>query len=331
MKHDLSITIILAFIFLLSQITGLVITDQYVTVENINGTINVTHVAELPGGIERPEVEPAFSWIYILIAIIVGTILILVLIRFHQSKLWKIWFYLSVVLCMTFALYPFMGALAAFLTAIILSAWKIFRPNFFVHNLTEIFIYGGLAAIFVPIMDLLSAFILLVAISIYDMIAVWQSKHMIKLAEFQTDSKVFAGLMIPYKANTGEIVLSSGHFKHSKLAADKDKTDKTHKETRLNHSAKLEKNIKKLEHIEEQAEISATNNAILGGGDIGFPLIFTGVVMKYVGFMRVLVIPFVVSFALLALLIYSKKGKFYPAMPFLSVGCIIGYFLVILL
>jgi presenilin-like A22 family membrane protease len=348
MKHDFSITLILVFIFLLSQITGLVITNQYVAIEDINGSINVTSVQELPGGIERPEVEPSLSWIYIFIAIIIGTILIFVLIRFKQNKLWKIWFFISVVLCMTFALYPFIGAIAAFVTSLLLAAWKIFKSNFFVHNLTEIFIYGGLAAIFVPIMDLVSAFILLLIISIYDMIAVWQSKHMIKLAEFQTDSKVFAGLMIPYKTGTGEIIMSKKHAESmgvksatdlkahkEKIKAEKEEKSKGKKhdnikETKLNHSVKLEKNLKKLDKINEP-ETATVNNAILGGGDIGFPLIFTGVIMKYVGFTRVLVIPFVVSFSLLALLIYSRKGKFYPAMPFLSIGCVLGYLLVTLL
>lgn len=340
MKHDLKVTLLLVFIFLLAQITGLAITNQYVSIEEVNGTVNVTSVSDLPGGIERPEVEPSFSWIYIFIAIIIGTLLIFVLIHFKQNRVWKVWFYVSVVLCMTFALFPFLGALAAFITSVLLAGWKIYRPNFFVHNLTEIFIYGGLAAIFVPIMDLVSAFVLLIIISIYDMIAVWQSKHMIKLAEFQTDSKVFAGLMIPYKSD-GKILLSKPkHHAHTGSGHDHESSEKNSKkghskkkshvkETKLNHNSKLEKNLKKLEN--ESEETQNINNAILGGGDIGFPLIFSGVIMKYVGFTRVLVIPLVVSFALLALLIYSRKGKFYPAMPFLSVGCVLGYLLVTLL
>lgn len=324
MKHDLSITLILVFIFLLSQITGLVIVNQYVEIEEDEaGNINVTEVKQLPLGIERPEVDPGSAWVLIFIAIIIGTILIFILIRFRQNKLWKLWFYISVVLCMTVAFRPFIGNLAAFISSLLLAGWKIFRPNFFVHNFTEMFIYGGLAAIFAPIMNIASAFALLIVISVYDMIAVWQSKHMIKLAEFQTDSKVFAGLMIPYKQGSGKIIVSKNHLDKMK------KEERKQKDTKLNHSAKLEKQMKKLEELkgEEHHEI---NNAILGGGDIGFPLIFTGVVMTYVGFYRALIIPFIVSFALLALLIYSKKGKFYPAMPFLSIGCVLGYLLVAL-
>ena len=62
-------------------------------------------------------------------------------------------------------------------------------------------------------------------------------------------------------------------------------------------------------------------------------LIFAGVVMKglmltnpeLIGFLKVLVIPLFTSIALLLLLIKSQKDKFYPAMPFLTAGCLVGY------
>ena len=78
--------------------------------------------------------------------------------------------------------------------------------------------------------------------------------------------------------------------------------------------------------------------AVLGGGDIGFPLIFAGVVMKdlmlsnpeLIGFLKTLIIPVFVSIALMYLLVSAQKDKFYPAMPYLTVGCVIGYFVVLL-
>jgi len=76
--------------------------------------------------------------------------------------------------------------------------------------------------------------------------------------------------------------------------------------------------------------------AILGGGDIGFPLLFAGVVMKglilengvFIGFLKTLIIPVVVSIALFLLFVKGKKDKFYPAMPILSAGCFVGYLIV---
>jgi presenilin-like A22 family membrane protease len=351
MKHDFKVTLILVFIFLVSQIAGLYIINQNLELNQDpkTGVLNEsTH--ELPAGMERPDVDEDFSWLFIFGAIIIGTIMVLILVRFKQKKLWKLWYLSAVVMCITISFSIFFGGLIAFICGIILGIWKVFRPNFYVHNLTEIFIYGGIAAIFVPIINIPSALGLLLIISIYDMIAVWQSKHMVKLAEFQTDSNVFAGLMIPYKQNDGKIL--TGHEVFSANTSVK----KNHKQTKLNHNAKLEKDLKKLDKI-QHVEKQVASNAILGGGDIGFPLIFAGVIMKElqhnmvlkfnetistigpevisqiktIVFFKTLVIPVIVSFSLLALLYYGKKGKFYPAMPFLSVGCLLGWLVVSLL
>ena len=51
---------------------------------------------------------------------------------------------------MTFALGAFINQYAAAIISLILSILKIYRPTTITQNATEIFIYGGLAAIFVP-------------------------------------------------------------------------------------------------------------------------------------------------------------------------------------
>jgi presenilin-like A22 family membrane protease len=314
MKHDLKITFLLVLFFLASQFVGLFITSQYVTVEEVidistgEKSYNVTNISDLPLGVERISVSQDFSWLYIVAAILIGTVIVLLLIRFRQKRVWKVWYLLSMVFIMTFALGPFMGSMVALGISILLSVWKTFRPNIIVHNLTEIFLYGGLAAMLVPIMNLYSAFILLIVISIYDAIAVWQSKHMIKLAEFQSDSNVFAGLFVPY--STGKktkVLMTAPEMK------PKNEKNEHHKETEKSHGDK-----------------QTVSRAILGGGDIAFPLIFAGTVMKTAG-MQAYLIPPMVAVSLFLLLYYSKKGKFYPAMPFLTVGCLLGYVLVALI
>ena len=293
MKHGLVVTLILVFVFLIAQITGLAITDRYITKEVNLETGEVTNVtaSPLPLSMERPEVEESQSYIYILGAVLIGTILVLVLIRFRGVKVWKFWFFISVALCLTIAFAAFLNQIIAIILGILFAILKVYRTNFIVHNLTEIFIYGGLAAIFVPIMNLFAVVILLVLISIYDMIAVWQSKHMIKMANFQTASKVFAGLSIPYKFS----VLKS---KKQKKTKNKSKRKQKTKEIKT---------------------------AILGGGDIGFPLLFAGVLLKTNPFLKVLIIPIITSIALFLLLYFAKKDRFYPAMPFITAGCFVGY------
>jgi presenilin-like A22 family membrane protease len=298
MKHTLKVTLILVMIFFLAQIAGLVVTGQYMSVERDKATgevVNVTY-GELPIGMERPEVEESSSFIYILIAVLVGTGIVLLLIKFKGYRLWKFWFFFAVSLCLIVAFSAFASniilKILAILLAVGLALWKTWRPNVYIHNLTEIFIYGGLAAIFVPIMNVWAAVLMLILISIYDMIAVWQSKHMVKMAKFQTQSNVFAGLSIPYKLP----------FLKPKKAEKK--SDK-----------KVSGKMVKVEG----------RNAILGGGDIGFPLLFAGVLMKQAGFLKVLIVPAMATVALFLLLYFAKKDRFYPAMPFISAGCFVGW------
>ena len=185
----------------------------------------------------------------------------------------------------------------AFSVCFILAFFKVVRPNIWIHNITELFIYAGIAIIFVPLLDILWVTLLLLAISAYDMFAVWRSKHMISLAEFQTKSRAFAGVLLSYKV-------------------------------------KLKSIGKKTETGEDEEQ----RNAVLGGGDIAFPMIFAGVVMnsmiesgvhtKAFAFLYSLIIPVIVAVFLLVLLVEARSDRFYPAMPFLTAGCFIGYGLV---
>ena len=93
-----------------------------------------------------------------------------------------------------------------------------------------------------------------------------------------------------------------------------------------------------LEEKDIDKKVKLGKIAVLGGGDIGFPLLFAGVVMKglmlnnaeLIGFVKTLIIPVFVSLALLYLLVKGKKDKFYPAMPYLTAGCVIGYLVILL-
>ena len=304
MKHTFKVTLLLALIFFVAQIVGLAITEEYISIEEYidpetKAVVKQVVSEDLPYNLERPEIEESTSYIWITIAVIIGTLLLLLIIRFKKMNLWKLWFFFAVFFTMAIAFAPFIGQIIAALLAFIFALMKIYRPTAILNNFTEIFIYGGLAAIFVPVINLFSAFALLFLISIYDIIAVRYTKHMAKLAKFQARSNIFAGLLVPYGKGKGIAAEGKGIIK------DKEKG----------------------------------RIAVLGGGDIGFPLLFAGAVMKDlmlanpepIGFLKTLIIPVFVTFALLYLLITGEKDKFYPAMPYLSVGCILGYLVVLLL
>jgi len=298
MKHDLKITLLLIFIFISAQLIGLLITTRYLDQDETART-GKAEFSALPFNTERPDVEESQSFIWIMMGVLLGTVLVLLLIKFRKLAIWRIWFLLSVTLCLTVAFSAFMPDWMAFIIALTLGLLKIFRPTILIHNTTELFIYGGMAAIFAPIINVFSAVMLLLLISAYDIYAVWKSKHMIKMAEFQSQSRLFAGLMIPYHKKDNVVKIE----KKSQKPVKGKKTEKV-------------------------------RNAILGGGDIGFPLIFAGVVLKtlvaigvniYDAFLQTLIITGFTTIALAFLLFKSREDKFYPAMPFLSAGCFIGY------
>jgi len=238
--------------------------------------------------IEPPSVDENYSFVYIAIAILVGTLLVFLIMHFRQQKLWKFWFFAASVLTISIAFAAFIPSMAAFGFAFLLGLFRVYKPHIIAHNISELFTYAGLAAIFVPIMNLNSALALLVFISFYDMYAVWKSKHMVKLAKYQAKTKLFAGLMIPYDSKgiiTDTAALGSLGSKKSVVS----KNSKSKKNTKITN---------------------VVHTAILGGGDIGFPLFFIGTVLKFYGLLPALaIIPFVTA-ALAILFTYSEKGKF---------------------
>jgi presenilin-like A22 family membrane protease len=320
MKHNLKIILILVSIFFIAQVIGLGILTQYVDIKTTYNTGETTlnlEVYEVSGVMPPPIEDESFSFIWIISAVLIGTILVLLIVKFKKRRLWKVWFFLSVVLTLIMAFVPFLKKIIEWLLPIfvdhvlfitiviagILAYYKVFHKNILIHNFTELFIYGGLASIIAPILNLVSASILLILISGYDMYAVWHSKHMVAMAEFQTKDKVFAGLLIPYNKNKQD----SGE-KAPKMPLPKKKNST---------NIKVSKKIK--------TKIIENKNAILGGGDIAFPLLFAGAVMKYTGsFFLPLIISITSAITLFLLFYYGKNDRYYPAMPFLSTGCFVG-------
>jgi len=244
-------------------------------------------------------------------SILLMTAILLILIKFQLGNLWKYGFFLAVLFSLAVAFGVYVNKYIAIIAALVLAYFKVFKPNPYTHNIVEIFLYAGIAILVLPLLNIYSAIGLLIVISLYDMYAVWKSKHMIKLAKFQSENRAFAGFAIPY-ARPEKIVK---------------------KEIKV----KAARKIKAKEKVKEEMKPKI---AILGGGDIGFTLIFASVVMemliksmgvaKIAAFFYSLIVVVCVTIALALLFIFSKKDRFYPAMPFLSAGCLIGYIIVIL-
>ncbi len=321
MKHSVPVTLTLLLIFVLAQFYGLFVVSEYIDIKESAKTGKTVPKDEMYANSNITPVlveNESFSWIYLVIPVFLGTLAVLLLIKFKQGNLWKFWFFFSVVLTLILALIPLFAKIfrtipfisdhlysTTVLIAVLLAYFKVFKNQVFIHNFTEIFIYGGLAALLVPLFNVLAITVALLLFALYDMYAVWKSKHMIAMAQFQTEQKVFAGLYIPYS-------IEKKQEQPVPVASEKLKSMKTSKKS--------------------APQTKTMNTAILGGGDVAFPLLFSGVLLKTTGGFAAPVITTITTTIALALLFYfGEKGKFYPAIPFIAGGCFVGYGLYLLI
>jgi presenilin-like A22 family membrane protease len=310
MKHNLKITIILLTMFVVTQFIGLYMVDFYSPVEIVDGVVqNVTNPSILPFGMAPPEIKEEIEFYQILpqliIAFAIAIGVLVLLSKLNAAFFLKLWFFVVVILALGISFNAILidltnleiTALIALAIALPLAFVKIYKQNFLIHNTTELFIYPGIAAVFVPILNIWTIIILLIVISLYDMWAVWHSGFMQRLAKFQIDQlKIFSGFFVPYAG--------------SKVKAQVAKLKKS------NPKALKTKKFR-------------VNIAILGGGDVVFPIITAGVVMKTVG-LGLASAFFVIAgatFGLAYLFFLAKKKKFYPAMPFITAGIFAGMIL----
>jgi len=244
----------------------------------------------------------------IMFSIFLATVIIFVIRKFNWVTLMRLWFFSVVILAVGITLnafllqLPFFGGpvyMLSLVLAVPLAFSKVFERNMLIHNFTELLIYPGLASFFVPILNVWSAIVVLVLIAVYDVYAVWHAKFMQKMAKFQINQlKVFTGFFLPYVARKDRVKIERIRSQNIK---EKDK-------------------LKKLKKLRIKV-----NLAILGGGDVAFPLIFSGVILVKSGLLPALIVSFTATLALALLFFLAKKGKFYPAMLFLSPACIIGW------
>ena len=291
--------------FVVTQFIGLAVqhADVFHLEQTINGTTEIVANPYL-SWIQPPEIETqkqSFSMLGSLIfAFIVAITLLFFLTKFKIEFILKAWFFLVVVIALFLSVYAFeklapfvinpsWAFFIPFAIALPLAYIKIYKKDFLIHNLTELFVYPGIAAVFVPILNVWTIIILLIVISIYDVWAVWHSGIMQKMAKYQINKlNIFSGFFVPYV------------------------------------SGKMRAKIKKMKQSLKKSELKKkkikVNVALLGGGDIIFPIIAAGIMLKAFGLGSALFVIAGATCGLAYLFFFSEKKKFYPAMPFITAG-----------
>ena len=144
----------------------------------------------------------------IIYGIIIAFALMIMLIKYKLVKIWRAWYTLAVLLSITITFSVLINPVYALLIAILFTATKVVHKTPITHNLTELFIYPGIAILFTPHFNVLSVSLLLVLIAVYDMFSVWKSKHMIMLAKAQEKADMYTGYYLPM--DKGHIFLGGG-------------------------------------------------------------------------------------------------------------------------
>ncbi|MBT5423074.1 hypothetical protein HOK76_01145 [archaeon] len=286
MKHNIKVTAILLLMFIITQFIGLYVVNYYSAEDN-----------PIPYGMEPPVPESELQYYgvftQIIIAFIIAVAILFAITKFELQTILKIWFFvvMLIALALTFnAFFPDFKYVSyvALLVALPFTIIKIFGKDILVHNFTELLIYPGIAAVFVPILNITTAIIFLILISIYDAWAVWHSGIMQKMAKYQVDKlNIFTGFFVPYV------------------------------------SKKVKLKLKKMKKSDLKKSKIKVNVALLGGGDVIFPIIISGVLLNTVGLGPALFAMLGATLGLAYLFFFAKKKKFYPAMPFITAGILI--------
>ena len=311
MKHNVKVTAIILVMFILAQFIGIYVVNYYSSVKVVDGVPTDVESPNLPFGLETPDLKETGefnqAFVSILFAFIIAISLLLLLSKFNAAFFLKLWFFFVVVISLGISFNVFLFKLNSFnflflaipvswfialVFALVFSFIKIYRRDFFTHNLTELFIYPGIAAIFVPILNIYTISLLLILISIYDICAVWHSGIMQKMAKYQIQKlNIFSGFFVPYI------------------------------------SKKVRLRLKKMKKSELKKKKVSVSVAILGGGDVVFPIIAAGVMLKTLGLFSAIFVIIGATLGLSYLLFFSEKKKFYPAMPYISAGIFAGILL----
>lgn len=305
MKYTSKITTILLLMFLIAQSIGLlVLYAEPLKIDVImeDGTIQQAQNPYLSWiAPVEPEKDSDFVSFFtqIIIAFVIAVLLLFVLMKFKLENFLKGWFFVVVSIALFISLLAFeklipikielgVATLSAAIISIVLSYLKIYKRNVITHNFSELLVYPGISAVFVPLLNIYTALSLLIVISIYDAWAVWKSGIVQKMAKYQMNKlNIFSGFLIPYAS------------KRTMAKIKEMKKSKSGKKIKI-------------------------NLAILGGGDIIFPIIMAGVMMKNFGLLSALFVVLGAASGLAYLFFFAEKKKFYPAMPFITAGILLG-------
>jgi presenilin-like A22 family membrane protease len=288
----------LALLYFVAVLIGVSVIPTYIDLQTSAQT-GTTTINDESYVVAPPVVQnESYSFLYIIGGLLIGTALLLLLLTFAKIWIIKLWMLLATVIALTVAIYPFTreavpSIIVPICISLILGLIAFFSRFTIANAIVQLFMYAGIAALFVPMLNLTAAIIMLIVVSLYDIYMVHGSKKMVYMAKAQLSQNMFAGLTVGKAQEIHTIT--------------KENAIRTPKKTMSQHMS------------------TQTTFAAVGGGDIAFPLLFAGAAMKVYGTTTIgYAIATGATLGLLALFTFAKKNTFHPAMPYVSIGAFVA-------
>lgn len=151
--------------------------------------------------LEKISLEPVSFWDFIL-GFALATLLVFLLIKFLKFKSGKIFlfrgFFIFVISLGSFLFFSlWLGDFFALIFLLVLIFLWLKSPNILIHNFLMISGIVGMGSVFGLRLEPLMVVLILILFSVYDFIAVYKTKHMIKMAKEMIEAGAILGLIFP--------------------------------------------------------------------------------------------------------------------------------------
>jgi len=145
---------------------------------------------------------PSGGAIRFLVQFFVVTVIFLVLLPLFKRKpvFLKGLFYLIIFTGVGLVLEVFIGQPLAFVIALLFIVILALKPIILLHNLLFLIALSGTSLVIGLGFDSLSIVYILAALAFYDLIAVYVTRHMIKMAKIPASKGVYFGIILPNKS-----------------------------------------------------------------------------------------------------------------------------------
>lgn len=130
-----------------------------------------------------------------------GTILIFVLSRRSNVSdfIMRLFFIFTLFLGVNLFISFFINPVATFYFSAAFVIARFVSPSIFLHNIIFLFSVTALSSVLSLQFNAMTIVALLAALAVYDIISVYVTKHMVKMAKAMIESKLIFGLIIPEK------------------------------------------------------------------------------------------------------------------------------------